>query len=343
MRVRRRAANPWDVWLYSSVDYGALELCALAQVEINLFGDSKMGEAINAGQDLHVRLAGRVKGITYEEAVSLKKAGDKSILDLRQAMKPVNFGLGGLMGPPKLVLTARKDDVRFCELAGLSKECGKNAKVTEYAVGTWGQKIPPTCEVCLDLAVQYRALWYEEWGLERYHEATKAQAKLAKRGEPLESFGTGMFRLDENPNAVSNHFFQNLAAQGAKHAGWLLAKESYTDRKSVLYNNYRTVVFVHDEAIGEVREPVASECAWRQSKIMIAGMKEFIPEVAITAEPALMRRWFKGAEKVTTKDGRLKAWWPVDKKCQWPKHYKADCACWKWPADQELMAEDLAA
>ena len=309
-------------WLYSSADYGTLELCTLAQVCLWLFGSSRMAEALNAGQDLHTRLAARIMGIGYEEALALKDAGDPTLKAMRQTSKPINFGLPGLMGPPKLVATARKDGVRFCELAGVGPSCSAHQRLTQYK----GRAIAPTCCECLTLAVKYSKLWREEWPeMVEYHECTVAQAEECDRGTPLVSFGSGMLRLEPNPNAVSNHFFQNLAAQGAKHAGWLLAKESYTDESSVLFGNYRTAVFVHDETFAEVREEAAHECALRQSEVMVAGMKEFVPDVRITAEPALCRRWFKGAEKTFDKGGRLKPWWPKK---------------WEWEPDQEIMRAD---
>ncbi len=308
--------------VFCSCDYATLELCALAQVCIFLFGESEMGKAINAKQDLHTRLGGSFMGLGYEEALALKQAKDPLLSSLRQAAKPVNFGLPGLMGAPKLVATARKDGIRFCELARESENCADNERTTTY----FRRTIAPTCKVCLRLAENYKEAFYAAWPeIKRYHEFTVAQADKAASGIPLQSFGTGMYRLETSANAVSNHFFQNLAAQGAKHAGFLLAKEAYTDKQSPLYGNMRTVVFVHDEAFSEVREEAMHEASLRQAEVMMTGMAEYIPDVKITVEPALMRRWFKGAEKATAKDGRLKPWWPAD---------------WTWAPDQAQMAID---
>lgn len=325
--------------VYCSVDYAALELAILSQVNLNLFGFSKMADAINADQDLHTRLAARIRGREYAEMLALVKAKDPVAVNLRQLAKPINFGLPGMMGPPKLVATARKDGVRFCELSGLSEECSKNERVTR-----WGKRqIGPTCCVCLQLAAQYKKLWLEEWPeMADYHELMVRIAEAGDRGDPLESFGNGMLRLEGNPNAVSNHYFQNLAAQGAKRAGAALSKEAYTDRKSCLFNNLRLVVFVHDEVISEIRESVAHECAWRKSQIMVSAMQELVPDVKIKAEPALMRRLFKGADLATDRQGYLKPWWPQGKECTQDKHV-AKCACWKFAPDQERMWADISA
>lgn len=336
--VRHRLANPdpWQSWLYSSTDYAALELATLAQCVHNLGFKSVMRDAINSKQDLHVRMAKRVLNLTYEDCLAQYKAKVPHIVDLRQTMKPVNYGLAGLMGPPKLVFTARKDGAYFCEGAGRVPKgkfpgdgCRTMPRRTDYGKGRANRKIAPTCEVCLELAAHYKELWYEEFPEMRdYHECTIEVSRLAEEGQPLESFGTGMLRLERSANACSNHYFQNLAAQGAKNAAWLISKESYTDRRSVLFNNLRLEPFLHDETFCEVREPVAHECAYRQSELMVIGMKTFVPDVLIEAPPALMRRWFKGAELAFDRAGRLKPWWPKE---------------WSWGPDQRQMEIDRAA
>ncbi len=292
-----------DKWLYCSCDFNMLEMCTLAQVNYTWQGYSAMRDAINAGHDLHSRLAARLEGITYEEALARRKAGDKHFNNMRQSAKPINFGKGGLMGDAKVVFTARKEGVRFCELAGVQEKCGTSGKVTEWN----GRTISPTCIECLHLAKRYGEIWFQEFPeMKEYHRRVIALARAGERGTPLVSEVTGMLRLETSANACANHFFQSLASAGAKHASWLLSKEMYTDPSSVLYNNSRLVVFVHDETFTELREPVAHECALRQAEIMIKGMSEFCPDVTIRAEPALGRRWFKGMEKAGDKKGRLK-------------------------------------
>lgn len=240
-----------------------------------------------------------------------------------------NFGLPGLMAPPKICFTARKDGVRFCELAGVLPEgqCGSNGKAIEWK----GRTIAPTCTECLHLAKRYSEIWFSEYPeVREYHQRTIAMARAGERGVPLETHHTGMLRLVESANAASNHQFQALGAAGAKHSAWLLSKEMHADPSSVLYNNAHLVVFVHDETFTELREEVAHECALRQAEIMISGMREFCPDVTITCAPALARRWFKGAEAVYDRAGRLKPWWPKDQD-------------WQWGPDQEQMRKDKAA
>jgi DNA polymerase I len=293
---------------FCSVDYGTLELCTLAQVCLELFGASEMAKAINAGQDLHTRLVARIMVLDYEEAKRRRKGGDRVVQDLRQAMKEVNFGLPGLMGVAKLVLTARKKGVRFCELAGVSADCARNRRVTEV----WRRPIPPTCEVCLELATGYRKLWYDEWPeMVDYHKAISAEIEAGNY--QIESVAPlRMLRYEESPSAYANHLFQHRAAVGAKRALYRVVRECYSDPASVLFNACRPVVFLHDEILSEIREGVAHEAAHRKADIMVEAMREVVPDVQITAKPALCRRWFKGAEEVFDEKGRLQPWSPED-------------------------------
>lgn len=79
--------SPGHVFL--DADYATLELATLAQAVQSQFGQhSRMGDAINAGRDLHRVLAA---------TVTRKAEADVSSEERRMA-KPVNFGLPGGMG-----------------------------------------------------------------------------------------------------------------------------------------------------------------------------------------------------------------------------------------------------
>lgn len=302
----RECFCPRQGFLFLSTDYAALEMVTLAQVCFTLFGTSAMRDSINADEDQHVRLAARVMGIDYAEGMRLKAAGDTTLKRIRQAMKEVNFGIPGGMGPPKLVLRARHNKIRLCVSAGEAELCGSSGKTSTYR----GRQITPTCVDCLRLAVKYRDLFFEEWPeVKRYHELT---AQASESGEPLESMSAGgMLRLEKEFGAASNHFFQNLAAVGAKDALQAVTR-AYLDPtvKSSLYGKGATVLFVHDEIISEVYEKEAHECAMEQSRLMVEVMQRHVPDVAVKCPPALARRWFKGMEAVYDKAGRLIPWEP---------------------------------
>ena len=302
----REGFIPRPGMFFCSTDYSTLELCTLAQVCYWLFGKSDLRTALNAEQDLHTRLAARVLGLTYEDALAKKAAKEESVSRTRQAMKEVNFGLPGKMGPPKLVLRARKAGIRFCESAGVlpKDECGTAGKIYEYC----GRTVSPTCVACLELAQKYRRLFFEEWPeVAEYHECVD---QVAQSGEAFESMSRGkMLRFTTNPNAIANHYFQNLAAVGAKDAGVAVRWAFYTPG-TALYGKGAGVLFVHDENIPELWEETAHEAALEQSRLQCAVLQEHVPDVTIRAPPALMRRWLKEAEPVYVA-GRLVPWSPA--------------------------------
>jgi len=60
-------------------------------------------------------------------------------------------------------------------------------------------------------------------------------------------------------------------------------------------------------------EETAHERAFEQSRIMCAEMQALVPDIKITASPALMRCWYKEADKVFNSAGRLVCWEPKEK------------------------------
>lgn len=315
-----------------SVDYAAVELSTLAQVCLWVLGWSRLAEAINSGVEPHALFAAKMIGTTYEELRARIKAGDVVAKDARQMAKAANFGFPGFMGGAKLAITKRKEGLRFCIAAGVAPPCpkcdgmigittcrtcyGRGALCGLEKVTEWGKrnkrKIPPTCKTCIviasDLRLQYLAMWeemgdYFDWiqGLDGFRE------NLAVMDSP----GTGYLRGGMGSNAA-NHPFQHLASAGAKHALYLVSREAYTDENSPLYG-VRPKVFAHDEVISEGDEATAHEWGYRKAAIMVAGMREFVPDVKVSAEPAIMVRWYKDAETVHDERGRLAIWRPKKK------------------------------
>ena len=307
-------ARPGTVFF--SVDWAAAELSAVAQACLWLpeIGFSRLGEAINAGQDPHVRLGGKILGKTYEEAIALKRAKDAAFAGIRQLCKPINFGKWGGMGPATLVLTARKDatttpspsgieyaGTRFCVLSGLKERCGER-KTTEWN----NEPIPPTCTDCIDLAVEYGILFAQEW--EEYAPYLAVAAREAREGGLVTQFVSGRLRGGLGYCQCANTKFQGLIADVAKAALCKITEECYTIPDSPLYGS-RIVVFVHDEMFGESPEEKASAAAHRCAQIMNETAAEWMPDVKCVGEPALARRWYKGMEPVY-KDGILIPWEP---------------------------------
>jgi|SRR5579862_64690 len=105
---------------------------------------------------------------------------------------------------------------------------------------------------------------------------------------------TGRLRGYPTYCAAKNCPFQGLAADGAKKALYRLYREGF-----------RIVNFIHDEFLIEF--PIEADhtaLAEKVKSIMIAEMQSVVPDLPVSCEYALMRRWYKGA-KALYEDGKL--------------------------------------
>lgn len=293
--------------LFGSIDYATLELCTLAQTNILWQGKSTMAEAINSGKDLHLMMAAKLLGLDYDEAKRRSKAKDATVKTFRQASKAINFGFPGGLGAASFVAFARATyDVKLCQLMGTAPKCGERMHTDPRS----GRKVCADCfEVGKKLKAEYLLAWPEMPGyFELIGEVSEGPSggALVIPGPP--GVGPGLTRGGCRFTEAANAPFQGLAARGAKAALYAVSRECYLDRKSALWGS-RVVVFIHDELLLCLPEAGAAEAAQRASSIMVSEMRRYTPDVAIKAEPALMRRWYKGAEPVY-KGGTLVPWEP---------------------------------
>ena len=287
----RECFVPRAGWLYAAADYSTLELCALAQVCLDLFGWSNMADALREGQDLHVRMAANILGVPYEEAITRHLAGDEEVAEKRQLAKAANFGYPGGLGAEKF---------------------------QAYARDSYGVVID------LDTSRDLKETWRETWPETRQF-FDNVNAQLGYRDSfTLEQLRSGRLRGEVGYCDGCNSYFQGLAADGAKAAMWLIAQECYLGFSDVwprdgrapspLYGA-RMVAFIHDEFLLEVRDDANAGAAGdRLAAVMVEGMARYIPDVPIKAEPVLMRRWLKGAKTTRDATGTLIPWTPKGKK-----------------------------
>lgn len=270
-----------------AADFPSVELFTHAQCCVTWLGQSKLGEALNAGMDPHVAMAAQMMGISYADAHRRYKEGDQDVADMRQLAKIANFGFPGGMGAKKLAASARK-------------------QLTDK----------PELLARLDLSVErmkvLKTQWFQTWPeMPLYFARINAITENAADGAALvETLFTKRFRGGATYCAACNNGFQALAADCAKEALWRVAREQYDEPRSALYNS-RTVAFVHDEIIIEAREDVAPEAVQRLADVMVEGANIYLPDVPIPRaklEPVLMRRWSKKAKPVVGADGRLIPW-----------------------------------
>jgi len=269
----RECFVPRDGYVFVSVDYDTLELRALAQVCLVLFGKSEMAGAINADRDLHSQVGATMLGMTYEEVEKGKKQKGSKAKTARDAAKAFNFGAPGGLGAASLVTFAR----------------------TNYGVIL-------TEDQAREMKVQWLKAWPE---MHRYFAWINQDVGLGEAvlRHPI----TGFVRGDVGYTDGCNHLFQHLAAQGAKRALYRAAREAYAEPDSAFFGS-RPVVFVHDEIIAEVPEGRAAAASSRLAQIMCEEMALLIPDVKITASPTLMRYWTKDAVETYDTDGTLVPW-----------------------------------
>jgi DNA polymerase-1 len=269
----RECFVPRDGYVFVSVDYDTLELRALAQVCLTLFGKSEMAASINANRDLHSQVGATMLGMTYEDVEKGKKVKGSPAKTARDAAKVFNFGAPGGLGAASLVDYAR---------------AGYGVTINEQQ------------------AREMKAQWLRAWPeMVNYFAWVNQAVGLgeAKLVHPI----TGFVRGDVGYTDGCNHLFQHLAAQGAKRALYRAAKEAYAEPDSAFYGS-RPVVFVHDEIIAEVPEDRAAEASNRLATIMCEEMAQLISDVKITASPTLMRYWTKDAVETYDTDGTLVPW-----------------------------------
>lgn len=322
--------------VFGSTDYSALELVTLAQTCLWVVGESKMAQVINESKDpgnLHTALGAKLMNISLDEMKARIAAKDSMAKAFRQSSKVANFGLPGGMQAATMVLSARRDTqnttgpdgqeykgIRFCIMIGGARRCGE-VKVTEWK----RQAISPTCLACLKLAEdQLIPAWFAQWPEMRlYFEWVK---NYVDREGSIPSFGPWFFQKNHqtrSPHRVrggvnwrnaANNSFQGLAADGCKAALRAVTREAYLDESSPLYRGVvRVPAMIHDELLTEGNLDTAHLWGPRVAEIMIAAMREWVPDVWTHAETALQKFWNKNAEPVY-QDGKLIVWTPPEKR-----------------------------
>lgn len=267
MLLLRECFVPRKGHIYVGCDYHTAELRSLAQVLVTLFPGQiiEMAESLKRHRELHLEMGAAILGIPYEDAVARKK--EKPIKDARQLAKAANFGLPGGLGAKKFKEYAY-DSYRVL----LSEADAKNLKAT--------------------------------WLL-RFPEMRQFFAYVSSLADQdVTQLFSGRVRGNVPYTAACNTFFQGLTADGAKRAMWYVQRECWTgvrydqplgsEPTSPLFG-CRVVAFIHDEIIIEAPHDKAVAAAERLSAVMIAAMKEFLPDIPVLADSHMMRRWYKEA------------------------------------------------
>lgn len=278
----RECFIPRPGFVFSSVDYSSMELCTFSYACMVKVGFSRMGEIINKGGDVNTVTGAAFAGLSEADGYARRKGVHGPELQRefnkrhRALGKTFNYGGLGGMGAAKLALSARKQ-------SGIELTLPES----KHYLNVWKQTYPEIPEMFKLIS---RLLGDAET-------ATVVHLKSGRmRG--------GLFYTQ-----IANSEFQPIASDIAKDALWRITKECYTVRSSPLFGS-RVINFLHDESFLEVPEECAHEAAMRQAEIMVKTAEEWTDgKIKFSAEPALQRRWYKGAEPVYV-DGRLVCWEP---------------------------------
>jgi DNA polymerase-1 len=278
--------------VFVSTDYDGAELRSLAQVCLRVVGHSRLADVFqNPKADPHTDLAASILGISVDEAYARKAAGDKEIKAARQRAKAPNFGFPGGMGVNKFVANLRQ-------------------KILKDFVGST-EETPPELTLTAQDGEALKRAWLQTWPeMARYFAYVNDQIGLSGVGR-FQTLPSRRYRGGCGFCDGANTGFQSLTADGAKSACYELVKRMYIFHADTpdLYGS-RLVNFIHDETIVEVPEASAAAAADQIERVMIAAMRTHTPDVPALCSPAIMRRWYKGAETIRDANGVLQIWEP---------------------------------
>jgi len=178
-------------YVYSSEDYSAGELVTLSQACLDEVGYSKLGDALNAGLDPHLALAGTFCSKPYEVMKAAKDAKEAWLDPQRQVAKKSNFGFGGGMAELEFVLKpcrADPDSFTPCPHGPTERNFGTSANPKwvrgfngtrpcimmngEDFCGRPGEKVlmwndkptnSPVCIRCLEAGKRAREMFFRQW------------------------------------------------------------------------------------------------------------------------------------------------------------------------------------
>lgn len=268
-------------YVYIDGDAVQAELCGLAQICVDKFGYSQMGEIIRDGKDIHSWFGAFLCDRSYDEVVSGVKAykavkgGDpayKWAADARQMAKPCNFGFPGGLGAKKFVKWARKQyEVLFTE-----------RQVKQYK-GIWLQQFPEIQD-------------YFDWVNDQINASNSKKFTYVQHRSGRRRGGCGFCD-------GANTGFQGIIADGVKNAMIKVFMACHTPGDDLFGS--RLCAQIYDEMLLEAPIATASKAAVRFKKLFEEGINEYLPDVPATVEVEMMWNWSKLAKPVYNAAGEL--------------------------------------
>ncbi len=253
-----------------SIDFSALELVSTAHRLFEMYGSSKMLEAINYGDvpvDMHAMTAARIMGsdkgydMSYEHFVAHKK--EKEYDHYRRLAKVVNLSLPGGVGPKKLVMMAKDSygvDISYREAIRL-----RDLFMAMYP------------ELSRFLKTDIDRL---KTGQKLHIPDPKDKKKILVLDEYFYRIGDFVRRGCLYTSAANGILLQTASAFGAKRSIYEVGKVAIESKDDI-----KLAAFIHDECVLFVKdnEKLQSNIA-KAAYAMIDGMQTVFPLARITVE-----------------------------------------------------------
>jgi len=97
-----------------------------------------------------------------------------------------------------------------------------------------------------------------------------------------------------------------------KAAHWQVTRKCWDPTGESLLFSSRVVNVIHDELIIEMPDDGRKSERTKEAQIIMENtMTKFLPDVSISTEASLMRRWYKQAEPVFGTNNELLLWEPT--------------------------------
>jgi DNA polymerase I-like protein with 3'-5' exonuclease and polymerase domains len=245
-----------------------------------------MRDALNADMDLHLDFGSQLAGLSYEEMHARRE--EEFIDAFRQRSKAANFGYPGGLGIKRFRDYARGYGV---ELTEQESKALKQLWLHKF------DEMPLFFKRIRDI-LNGNGKWIEREGEDPILRGT------------IQQLVSGRFRGGCSFTEACNSMFQGLTADAMKAAMFEVSRRCYTVPQSALYG-CRIVNMIHDELLVEMPEAQAHEASMELAHVMVEVYRRYTPDVKITAEPTLMRRWAKKAKpkfKLINGSQRLIPW-----------------------------------
>lgn len=338
-------ARPGHVLI--GADYGQLELRTLAQHCLDHFGQSRLNEAFEAGEDPHELTAASIVGMSPDAFKALKKSDPERYERDRQAAKAANFGFPGGLGPhtfvgyafstygveldeagakrirgawetayPEVKLHLGDDPLeRVARAAGMSKDDFRlqAGYPLKYDMPEW---FPTTA---LNILLGKKKANGEDYAASNHDRVWDALAEFASTSE-LRTAGQQRYLDPHRAERLTSFTVTTRTGRVRANCSFCASRNTpfqglaADGAKLALYDlvrqGVRIVAFIHDEIVIEVPEDSDLDAAAEQLKrSMIDAMRLVCPDVPIeVSAPAASYTLTKHAKAVYDHKHRLVPW-----------------------------------